>query len=90
MKTRILTLSLLLIGAVCTAQSDKKVSANIEKYTDTWHAILIDAQVAHFWTLKDGKITRFQQYADTDQVVRAERDTGPAMFPKVEYDLWIN
>ncbi len=31
----------------------------------------IDAQVAHLWTLKDGKITRFQQYADTDQVVRA-------------------
>lgn len=51
---------------------------------------VIDAQVAHFWTLKDGKITRFQQYADTDQVVRAERDTGPAMFPKVEYDLRIN
>lgn len=32
---------------------------------------VIDAQTAHFWTLKDGKITRFQQYTDTDQVVRA-------------------
>lgn len=31
----------------------------------------IDAQVAHFWTLNDGKITRFQQFADTDKVVRA-------------------
>ena len=32
---------------------------------------VIDAQTAHFWTLKDGKITHFQQYTDTDQVVRA-------------------
>ncbi len=31
----------------------------------------IDAQTAHFWTLKDGKITHFQQFTDTDQVVRA-------------------
>jgi len=31
---------------------------------------VIDAQTAHFWTLEDGKITRFQQYTDTDQVVR--------------------
>jgi len=31
----------------------------------------IDAQTAHFWTLKDGKITNFQQFTDTDQVVRA-------------------
>lgn len=30
----------------------------------------IDAQVAHFFTLNDGKITHFQQFADTDQVVR--------------------
>jgi len=32
---------------------------------------VIDAQTAHFWTLKDGKITHFQQFTDTDQVVRA-------------------
>lgn len=31
----------------------------------------IDAQTAHFWTLKDGKITGFQQFTDTDQVARA-------------------
>jgi len=29
---------------------------------------MIKAQVTHMWTLKDGKITRFQQYADTLQV----------------------
>ncbi len=25
----------------------------------------LDAQVCHVWTLKDGKITKFQQYVDT-------------------------
>ena len=28
----------------------------------------IDAQVCHIWDVKDGKITRFQQYVDTAQV----------------------
>ena len=28
----------------------------------------IDAQAAHFWTLKDGKVTAFQQYVDTKQL----------------------
>lgn len=28
---------------------------------------LLDAQFVHVWTLRDGKITRFQQYADTAQ-----------------------
>jgi len=32
---------------------------------------VIRAQVTHMWTLKDGKITRFQQYADTLQVTQA-------------------
>ncbi len=27
-----------------------------------------DAQVAHFWTLKDGKIIAFQQYVDTKKL----------------------
>ena len=31
----------------------------------------IDAQFAHFWKLENGKVTRFQQYADTLQVARA-------------------
>lgn len=29
---------------------------------------VIDAQAAHFWTLKDGKVTAFQQYVDTKQL----------------------
>jgi uncharacterized protein len=30
-----------------------------------------DAQVAHFWTLKDGKAIAFQQYLDTKKVAAA-------------------
>lgn len=33
----------------------------------------IDAQMAHIWTVADGRITSFQQYADTYQVVNATR-----------------
>ncbi len=32
---------------------------------------VIRAQVTHMWTLKEGKITKFQQYADTLQVTQA-------------------
>ena len=32
----------------------------------------IDAQAAHHWTLKDGKVIRFQQYVDTKQLAVAE------------------
>lgn len=34
---------------------------------------IIDAQVAHFWSLKDGKIIGFQQYVDTKQLDNAEK-----------------
>ena len=30
----------------------------------------MDAPFAHSWTLSDGKITVFQQYTDTEQIVR--------------------
>jgi len=52
--------------------ADDKVLATLRyqaKYKENGE--VIDAQTAHFWTLKDGKIIRFQQYTDTDQVVRA-------------------
>ena len=29
---------------------------------------ILDAQAAHYWTLKDGKVTAFQQYVDTKQL----------------------
>ena len=31
----------------------------------------INAQVAHVWTLKEGKVVVFQQYTDTKQVAEA-------------------
>lgn len=31
---------------------------------------MLDAQFAHVWTVRDGKITRFQQYADTAQFAK--------------------
>ncbi len=30
----------------------------------------IDSQFAHFWRLRDGKVTEFQQYTDTAQAAR--------------------
>ncbi|APG61385.1 ketosteroid isomerase [Christiangramia salexigens] len=35
---------------------------------------LLDAQVAHLWTLKDKKLIGFQQYADTRQLAEANID----------------
>ncbi len=33
-----------------------------------------NAQVAHLWTLKDGKVVAFQQYVDTKKLADAMRD----------------
>ena len=43
------------------------------RYTGTYKAtkIEIDAQFAHIWTVRDGKIIAFQQYTDTAQAARA-------------------
>ena len=47
------------------------------RYTGTYNATgrPINAQVAHFWTLADGKAVRFQQLVDT---LAAARCTGGA------------
>ncbi len=53
--------------------SNDKVLATLRytgKYKKTGKSI--DAQVAHLWTLKDGKIIAFQQYVDTKQLADAE------------------
>ncbi|GGD97551.1 nuclear transport factor 2 family protein [Planktosalinus lacus] len=53
--------------------SNDKVLATLRytgKYKKTGKSI--DAQVAHLWTLKDGKITAFQQFVDTKQLADAE------------------
>ncbi len=52
--------------------SNDKVLATLRytgKYKNTGKSI--DAQVAHLWTLKDGKIIAFQQYVDTKQLADA-------------------
>jgi ketosteroid isomerase-like protein len=36
----------------------------------------MDAQFCHVWTLADGKITKFQQYADTGQFQEVMRATA--------------
>jgi len=43
------------------------------RYTGTAKATgkAIDAQVAHVWDLRDGKVVRFQQYTDTWQFAQA-------------------
>ncbi|MEO0734074.1 MAG: nuclear transport factor 2 family protein [Bacteroidota bacterium] len=33
---------------------------------------LVDAQMAHLWTLRDGKVIAFQQFVDTKQLAEAE------------------
>lgn len=35
---------------------------------------IINAQVAHIWSLNDGKVVKFQQYVDTKQVAEAMMD----------------
>ena len=42
------------------------------RYTGTYKAtgIALDAQFAHHWKLRDGKVTSFQQYTDTAQAAR--------------------
>lgn len=42
------------------------------RYTGTYKAtnISLDAQFAHLWRLRDGKIVAFQQYTDTAQAAR--------------------
>jgi len=61
-----------LTGIELHEMSNDKVLATLRyqaKYKK--NGAVIDAQTAHFWTLKDGKITHFQQFTDTDQVARA-------------------
>lgn len=54
--------------------SDNKVLATLRydaKNKETGKAY--NAQVAHFWSLEEGKIVKFQQYADTKKLADAEK-----------------
>jgi hypothetical protein len=50
------------------------------RYTGSYKATgrSIDAQFAHFWTLQDGKVARFQQYADTLQAAQVAQKAASA------------
>lgn len=50
---------------LATLRYDAKLKENGKTY---------NAQAAHFWTLKDGKITAFQQYTDTKKLADAFND----------------
>ena len=39
----------------------------------------LDAQFVHVWTLRDGRVIRFQQYADTAQLARVTGAAPAAM-----------
>jgi ketosteroid isomerase-like protein len=41
----------------------------------------IDAQVAHIWTMKDGKAVKWQQYLDTYQVSEARKAVASTKAP---------
>jgi uncharacterized protein len=44
------------------------------RYSATWKATgkQLDAQFAHVWTWRNGKVVRFEQYTDTAQFARAQ------------------
>ncbi len=61
-----------LAGIKLHEMADDQVLATLRyhgKYLKTGTAI--DAQAAHLWTLKDGKVIGFQQYVDTKQLADA-------------------
>ena len=39
----------------------------------------LDAQFVHVWTVRDGRVTRFQQYTDTEQFARVTEAGAPAV-----------
>lgn len=39
----------------------------------------VDAQFVHVWTVRDGRVTRFQQYTDTAQFERATEPASPTV-----------
>lgn len=51
----------------------------VGRYRGTYRATgqRVDAQFAHEWTVRDGRITGFQQFTDTAQFVRAAAVVPP-------------
>jgi uncharacterized protein len=55
-----------------TLLEDGNVVVAMGRYRGTFQATRrpLDAQFVHVWTVRDGRVTRFQQYADTAQFAR--------------------
>ncbi|MCB7482127.1 ester cyclase [Christiangramia sediminis] len=54
--------------------SNNQILATL-RYDAKWkNGQAYDAQAAHLWTLKDGKIVAFQQYVDTKKLAESEND----------------
>ncbi|REG91058.1 hypothetical protein C8N25_105170 [Algoriphagus antarcticus] len=51
--------------------SNDKVLATLRYDAKHKNGNSYDAQAAHFWILKDGKIVAFQQYVDTKKLLEA-------------------
>jgi ketosteroid isomerase-like protein len=58
-----------LTNIILHEMSNNQVLATLRYNATSKHnGKFVDVQVAHLWTLKDGKITGFQQYADTKKI----------------------
>jgi uncharacterized protein len=66
------------VGAEKLIQEDDTVVA-LGRYRGTYRvtAQQLDAQFVHVWTIERGRITRFQQYADTAQFLRVMGTISP-------------
>lgn len=53
------------------AEGDTVVSLGRYQATYKGTGRPVDAQFVHVWTVRDGKVTRFQQYTDTAQFAKA-------------------
>lgn len=63
-----------------TLLQDEKTVVALGRYRGTYKATgrRLDAQFVHVWTLRDGRVTNFQQYADTLQFARVTGRAGVA------------
>ncbi len=60
--------------------SDGDTVVALGRYRGTFKAnrVPVDAQFVHVWTVRNGRITAFQQYTDTLQFARATGSGAPA------------
>ncbi|HEX3159005.1 MAG TPA: nuclear transport factor 2 family protein [Gemmatimonadaceae bacterium] len=61
-----------------TLLQDGETVVALGRYRGTFRATgrRLDAQFAHVWTVKDGRVSQFQQYTDTAQSARVTDPAG--------------